>query len=439
MSYIFSRNTVVVYTAVLFFSLLILSSCKEPLIKDSSLVSGQDDLLNLSSLDTFTIYSKTIAEYPYPTNGVNYGILGVMDDPIFGKTTCGFYAQYRLFKTSIDRGANLTIDSVVLSLVLDGKYGSNNKPINIIAYEMLEDMSTLRTYNTNESFFVKGTPLGVANNVVPNLNDSVKVVGVNKAPQIRIRLSNSLGTRILGADSATLSNNDPNFLNFFKGIFVTASGSGNGVSYCNLLSSKFTIYYHNDTNDSLQFDVGIGNIFAKSNSFTHATTSIAQRGANSLSNTDSIVYAQSGAGSRIKLTIPFLANISPKIIINKAEIIVTKWNDDATGSDSIYPMPSILSMKAITATGGTEELANNTIEKAGLATSKSFTENGRNYTRYSFNISQRMQSLVKNPSLNYGFYITTSGAARAERLVLANYPNDKSSKILLKITYSKVD
>ncbi len=439
MSKLFSRNTVVAYTAVLFFSILFLSSCKEPLIKDSSLVSGQDDLLNLSTLDTFTIYSKTIAETPYKTSGTNYGVLGVMDDPIFGKTTCGFYAQYRLFKTAVDKGANLVIDSVVLSLVLDGKYGSNNKPVNIIAYEMIEGMSSLRDYNTNESFFVNGTPLGVAYNVVPNLNDSVKVVGVNNAPQIRIRLNNSLGSRILGADSATLSNNDPNFIDFFKGIYVTASGTGNGVSYCNLLSSKFTIFYHNDAKDSLQLDVGISNRSARSNSFTHATTSIAQRAANSLLTTDSIIYAQSGAGSRVKLTIPFLSNISPKIIINKAEIIVTKWNDDATGSDSIFPLPSIFTLKAITATGGVEDLANNTIEKAGLATSKFYTENGRNYTRYSFNISQRMQTLVKNPSLNYGFYLTTSGAARAERLVLANYPNDKSSKILLKITYSKVD
>jgi hypothetical protein len=94
-------------------------------------------------------------------------------------------------------------------------------------------------------------------------------------------------------------------------------------------------------------------------------------------------------------------------------------------------------MKAITATGGTEELTNNIIEKAGLATTKYYTENGRNYTRYSFNISQRMQSLIKNPSLNYGFYLTTTGAARAERLVLANYPNDKSSKILLELPIQK--
>jgi hypothetical protein len=439
MSKLFSRNTVVAYTAVLFFFVLFLSSCKEPLIKDNSLVSGQDDLLNLSTLDSFTIYSKTIAEAPYATSGTNYGVLGVMDDPIFGKTTCGFYAQYRILNTVVDRGANLVIDSVVLSLVLDGKYGSNNKPINIIAYEMLEDMSVLRTYNTNESFFVKGTPLGTAYNVVPNINDSVKVVGVNNAPQIRVKLSNSLGARILGADSATLSNNDPNFLDFFKGIFVTASGTGNGVTYCSLLDSKFTIYYHNDANDSLQFNVGISTRSSRCNSFTHATTSIAQRAANSLLTSDSIVYAQSGAGSRIKLTLPFLSNLSPNIVINKAEIIVTIWNDDVTGSDSIFPMPSILSMKAITSTGGIEELANNSIEKAGLATSKSYTENGRNYTRYSFNISQRMQSLVKNPSLNYGFYITTSGAARAERLVLSNYPNDKSSKTLLKITYSKAD
>jgi hypothetical protein len=203
MSYLFSRNTVVAYTAVLFFSVLFLSSCKEPLIKDSSLVSGQDDLLNLSTIDTFTVYSKTEVEAPYATSGTNYGTLGVMDDPIFGKTTCGFYAQFRLLNNVVDMGTNRVVDSVVLSVILDGQYGSNNKPINIIAYEMLEDMSTLQSYNTNESFFVKGSPLGAAYNIVPNINDSVKVVGVNRAPQIRIRLNNSLGTRILGADSAT--------------------------------------------------------------------------------------------------------------------------------------------------------------------------------------------------------------------------------------------
>lgn len=433
----FPRNTVVFITAVFFF-LINLTSCKEPLIKDGSLTTGDDDLINLGVLDSITVYAKTLKEEPYVSSGVSFGVLGVLDDPFFGKTTTGFYAQYRLSRFSIDKGLNPVLDSIVLSLVYEDKYGKNTMPVSIAVYELMESMNAAITYKTNETFVVNGAPIGQANMMIPNLKDSVKVLGQNQAPQLRIRLSNAIGNRILNADSLTLSSNE-NFLNFFKGLYVTASGNGNGVTYINLLSSKVILYYRNNDNDSLKLELGIGNSSARMNYFKHNGFSFAQQAVYSTAVTDSILYAQSGAGSTIKITFPFLNNLPKDIVINKAELIIPKWENDLQGSDTVYTPPSLLSIFVITPSGGFEKLDNNIIERSGIAPSRTIEENGKKFTTYTFTPTRRMQSMIRDAGQNNGFLITTTGAARADRLILANNPANPNQRIKLKLTYSKVN
>src|SRR5690606_28680310 len=118
-------RTATAISAVCF--LVATSGCKNPMIKDTSLVNGEGDLLSLASLDTFTVLSKVEIEEPYTSSGVSYGTLGSMDDPIFGKTVCGFYAQCRLSSDGYSFGDGAVLDSCVLSLVYETKYGSNTQ------------------------------------------------------------------------------------------------------------------------------------------------------------------------------------------------------------------------------------------------------------------------------------------------------------------------
>ena len=178
----FRINTVFSISAVFLFA-FVLNGCKDPIVKDSSLVNGPNDFLNLNTTDTFTVISKTIADPPYSAAGVSNGIVGSMDDPIFGKVVCGFYTQCRLSKDGSVFSDNPVVDSCVLSLYYYDSYGKNTKPVNIAVYEVTESMDPLNTsYLTNSTFSVNGSPIGVAYNFVPNYTDSVTTISGTEAP-----------------------------------------------------------------------------------------------------------------------------------------------------------------------------------------------------------------------------------------------------------------
>jgi hypothetical protein len=145
----FRINTVFAISAVFLFA-FVLNGCKDPIVKDSSLVNGPNDLLNLSTTDTFTVDSKTIADPAYSSAGVNNGIIGSMDDPIFGKVVCGFYTQCRLSKDGSVFSDNPVVDSCVLSLNYYDSYGKNTKPITVAVYEVTETMDPLNNRLFNE-------------------------------------------------------------------------------------------------------------------------------------------------------------------------------------------------------------------------------------------------------------------------------------------------
>jgi hypothetical protein len=65
----FRINTVFAISAVFLFA-FVLNGCKDPIVKDSSLVNGPNDLLNLNTTDTFTVDSKTIADPPIHLQGL---------------------------------------------------------------------------------------------------------------------------------------------------------------------------------------------------------------------------------------------------------------------------------------------------------------------------------------------------------------------------------
>ncbi|MBL7800463.1 MAG: DUF4270 domain-containing protein [Chitinophagales bacterium] len=431
----FRINTVFAISAVFLFA-FVLNGCKDPIVKDSSLVNGPNDFLNLNTTDTFTVNSKTIADLPYSAAGVSNGIVGSMDDPIFGKVVCGFYTQCRLSKDGSVFSDNPVVDSCVLSLYYYDSYGKNTKPVNIAVYEVTESIDPLNTsYLTNSTFSVNGSPIGVAYNFVPNYTDSVKTISGTEAPQMRIKLNNAFGQRVLNMDSATLSNNT-NFLNLIKGIYVTAQGAlGNGVSNVSLTDSKVAIYYHNNTNDSLQFNLNISTSSARINHFDHIYSGIIQQALASTAVSDSLLYVQSGAGTKVKVTFPTLLDLPENLAINKAELIVTKWND-VSGLDTSYPLPSFIYLSKINASGADESFS--AFDNNGLATNVTRTESGVDYTSYTFNITQHMQGVVKGNYPNNGFHISLSSASKSDRLILTNFKSDNKFRIRLKLTFTKL-
>jgi hypothetical protein len=265
------------------------------------------------------------------------------------------------------------------------------------------------------------------------LTDSVTIRGQNYAPQLRIPL-NSIGQRVLSADSSILSGNT-NFLQFFKGINVTAQGAyGNGISYIDLWDSKITVYYHNSTNDSLFFDIPISTSSAAVNHYDHQYSSTIHQALTSTATSDSLLYIQSGAGLRVKLSIPSLDSLPSNIAINKAELVVSVLQ-----GDTAYGIPSTILAQKINAAGSTEWL-DATYENGGTTTSQTLTIDGNTYTQYRFLLNKYMQDIVLKQYPNNGLYLTLAGASSANRVVLTNYRNaDPNLRIKLNLIYSKLE
>jgi len=95
-----------------------------------------EDLINIRNISV----SDKIASYTFTENGItsNKGgtnLLGTLNDPVFGKTTANYAAQFRL--TSFpDFGTNPVVDSVRLYLYYRNIYGDTITTQHVKVYEM---------------------------------------------------------------------------------------------------------------------------------------------------------------------------------------------------------------------------------------------------------------------------------------------------------------
>ncbi len=426
-------------SAIVLVSLFHLNACKEPTISEGG-INTADDLLNMERQDSFTVEAYTVSDQQLYTSNVTQGVLGNMADPIFGNTYAGIYSQCKLSNdgTAFDSGP--VLDSVVLSLPYNGKYGKLDQPLDLVVYELSQPMDAAYTdYKTNDAFRVDGNPIGTRTNFTPNLTDSVAVYGVNLAPQLRIRLSSYLGNKLLLADPTYFLNSD-NFRDYFKGFYLATNTSklGNGMVYLDMNNSNITLYYHNNVNDSLTYTFPVTSSCAKINHFDHnyAGTPVQTALNAAVPRTDSIVYIQSASGTKVKISLPYIKDLAKqKIAINKAELIVTKLQDNS-GLDTLYHYPELLILKSIDDTNAVQYLPS--FDKAGVSSAKDETIGGVTYHRYTLNITQFLQNLINGSSLNNGFYLTFSSALRTDRLVLSNSPSDANTKMKLKLTYTKL-
>lgn len=407
--------------------------CKEPVIEDKNLLTGDDDLL-LGTADTLTVQSFLLSESPQKSNGVAGGILGSATDPVVGSTFAGFYANFRTTTNNINFGSNLELDSAVLVLKYRGKYGKFTQPIGVSVYEISERITT-NEYFTNSSFGVNLPPAGQISNLTPNTTDSIRVYNSKFGPQLRIRLTTDFGNKILLTDTNNLANVNA-FQNLIKGLFITpqTGTAGNGFVALDLYSGEtgIILYYKNSANDSLSYTFPISSSGQTVNRFEHSfsSTETAKALSNIASESDSILPVQSGGGTKVKISMPQLDSLPKNIAINKAELVLPLADLYST-YDTLFTPPSKISLLRIDDSG---------LEKAdtefGNGNLETVTINGVKVKRYRVNISIYLQKLLNGTFKNNGL-ILKAPDANGERFVLSN-TSDKNRKIALRIIYTKL-
>ncbi len=344
-------------------SAIILSACRK--INDATELGG--DLIpavdNINTFDTIL----TVETY----NGIfnplfdstrlteeDEHFLGMIsNDPVFGQTEARLFLElkppyYRY--TFENKSDSLHIDSVVLVLSYNNTYGDTNAAQTVRVYEIDNNVEFRAdsNYMVSQNSITYSNLLGQRTFSPSQLKDSVKVPGDTTVNQLRIRLDNAFGQRLLDYDTNYSSvtgayYSDSLFRTKLRG-FALESVAGNAIMSFSLTSvnTKLVLYYRYDKNDTLNYDTtyrdfGFTLLSANANYITrtHPASISSIAGDNT---EDEIVYIQNTPGTFTTVKIPGLASLSNRVV-HRAELVMEQLYD---GSDTVFTIPASLMLDA---------------------------------------------------------------------------------------------
>lgn len=415
---------------------ILLYSCTDP--TDVGLnVQPASDSINVLVTDTLTLDVEVIEEDSLRTDeGVaSLNLIGRYNDPVFGIASSVLYTQFRLPNNTnnFSFGDSPVLDSVVLTLQYKGYYGDSVSSQMFEVHRLDEDLAIDSNYFSNSSAMA-GQQL-FSGMVELRPKDSVDLGGVNRTPHLRLLLDDAIGQEFIDdANAGNFVDNDA-FIQFFKGVRVSTSdipGSGDGsIAYIDLLASlsKFTVYYSNNSADSLEANFEVNGFCPRFSSFDH-DYSQATFGQPPLSGNNQ-AYVQSMSGLKTRIKIPHLQNLvaDGPVSVNKAEMVFT--TEEMTDEYSPHEAALLLAVDST----GKDVIILDLLESAGYY--------GGNYNSSDntirFNIARHIQRVLSNDLDDYGLSLVgVSGSTNASRTILVG-PDRMTDRMYLRLTYSKLN
>ncbi|MFT5861071.1 MAG: hypothetical protein ACI865_003190 [Flavobacteriaceae bacterium] len=456
--------------AAIFFLFAVFTACEKPEGSVGIDLQPNDDILNVSGIDTFTVTAVSLPEDSVRTDGVTTGMVGAYIDPIFGYSKADHYTELRLtssnpiFFTEGSSLENLVIDSLILNLAFEfGQgvpvYGSTGMQY-FQVFEVVDSLDVTKSYYSNQSLSVLEEDLVLEGNnlVTPNYRDSSIVDSVAFRPSIRLPLNKDLGQRIFDASEGDgLSATE--FLEVMKGLKIAVDENAAGINLSNtgiisfnsfLGTSRMELYYRDTfivANDSVSnelfYDFEIRGNTGKFNSFQHdfvrgGEPSLVRQVVNGVASPgEQSLYAQSSGAVKLRVDLPYLEKLRELdgIAIAKAELILP-INSKSGGR---YPAPERLLLFGLDENGDAFLLD----EFLQDPQSYSFIDGSLDVgnERYRFFITRFIQQVLTQEKDFNGLEIVVQRASTtANRVVLngAMFPNteDPEDNLRLEILFT---
>jgi len=358
------KHLVITLGAIITSTLILLNSCRK--INEATTLGG--DLIppvdNIHTFDTtlevetynelFTLLNDS-TRVSYNTNQ----ILGyVSNDPLFGKTDARMFLELKPASypfTFANLPDSVYIDSVVLILENAGVWGDTNvnQTVNVYELDQTNEFRADTSYLLRQNGLTYSQLLGSRTFAPSILNDSISAyLDSNTVNQLRIRLDDAFGTRLIRYDTSAANNpyqSDSAFRTKFKGFAIQAQAGGNALMRFNLTgaNTKLGIYYKYEkksaTNPDLDttvayfnfktFDTYGTNGSASANYITRDYTGTPIQTAQGGTASDPEVFIQNAPGSFARIKIPGLAGLSNRVV-HRAELVMEQIYDI---SDSTFP------------------------------------------------------------------------------------------------------
>lgn len=331
---------------------------------------------NINTFDTVInalVYNDTIglADDSLRVSKTDEYFLGkITNDPFFGATDARIFLELKPasypFVFNTGHTDSLHIDSVVLILSHEENYGDSDLAQTINVYEL--DNNPGNVFQPDSFYLIRQNNLTYTNllgsrTFAPKvLDDSVKAYLDTTKGQMRIRLDDNFGQRLLNYDSSSNAikgayKNDSTFRSKFKGFALQSVAGGNALMGFNLAdpaNTKLAIYYRFEknmvTHDTVSyFNFSSSSVFNVSQYSASANYIIRDYSGTpflaSLSNgtgSDASVYIQNSPGTLASIKIPDLAAVSNRVL-HRAELVV---EEDYDASDEKFTAPQLLYLDA---------------------------------------------------------------------------------------------
>ncbi len=361
-----NRHLFLSFVAIVAMVAIVFSACKK--INESTELGGGlippidnintfDTSLTVQAFnDTFGLANDTV----FLSKNQEFFLGKINSDPFFGKTDARMFFQLlppfpKYYHANKPWPDSLHIDSVVLVLDYVETYGDTNtaQTVNVYELDQSNDFRSDSLYLIRKNNFTYSTLLGSRTFLPSSLKDSVKAYKDTTARQLRIRLNNSFGDRLLAYDSSATGAylNDSAFKSKFKGFALQSMTSGNAVMGFDLTgaNTKLALYYkYNKGGPAILRDTvayfGFNSNSAAANFIKrdYTATPLLASINNPSTTPDPIIYLQNTPGTFANLKIPALAGLSNRVI-HRAELIVEQLYDI---SDSTYRTPDFLYLDA---------------------------------------------------------------------------------------------
>jgi hypothetical protein len=311
----------------------------------------------INTFDTFlTVQTRNAGTDTIRVSRADVQVVGRMsNDPLFGTTDATLNLEVKpvFYPYSFEvRKDSLFLDSVVLTLAYDGAYGDTLTPMGFEVREVTAGINNIKADSLYSS-----TDVIPANNLLGTytldprtFDDSVKVFRDTTKNQIRFRLNNSIGQRLLNVfDSTNAYRSDSAYKANFAGLQIRPT-SGNGLVKINLntTNTRLALYYKFRQRESGRDSTTVryfnfnsvlcnsANTIIRNRNGSQAATYLAAGQTNS--NQD-LVFLQGGPGMFATLTIPGLTTF-PNAIIHRAELQMEQIIDNPV-LDNYFAAPNI--------------------------------------------------------------------------------------------------